>query len=384
MNETRQLLSHLWNHGPLSRWELHERTGWTPNAVGAASGRLIEEGILRECPSRVSGRGRPRIPLEIDPEMRHVIGLSIAVDQIRACRFNLRGRLLGEVSAKPVRNAEEIPAAADEMVAGLLNEQTLAVGVSASCFVEPDSKRLLLNSVAAKSRKISLQRLYARAGGVPVVLENDMHALAARWSLARRAPSAEDVLLVYFRDGSLGAAMLIDGKPNRGCAISANELGHMRLAVETDRCFCGQTGCLERVVSSDFLRRAGAPTNAVLREEVERFDGSSKAMNALISYLAMGLANAVNFMRPHRLLLVSEAMRCGKFAQTLRRRTRDMMLPELRGLVRLDAWDQPATELAETAGYLALAKFYSEGWSQEQARFAPRGRRARRGCHEKR
>ena len=82
----------------------------------------------------------------------------------------------------------------------------------------------------------------------------------------------------------------------------------------------------------------------------------------MLKYIAMGIANAINFVRPDRLVLVSPLMRYAPFADALQRAIRSLVLIELADRVRIDLWDQPAARSAETAGWLALASLYCEGW----------------------
>src|SRR5215211_402888 len=91
----REILRLLWGGGRMSRWELHRRTGVNPNAVGVDVAALLGQGIIRECQSEVAGPGRPRIPLEIDPSVRHVVGVAISPKKVEAGRLSLRGNLLG-------------------------------------------------------------------------------------------------------------------------------------------------------------------------------------------------------------------------------------------------------------------------------------------------
>ena len=117
-----------------------------------------------------------------------------------------------------------------------------------------------------------------------MILENNMHALAAWWSLIHQADIDEDVLLVSIGDGQMGAALLIEGKPNRGCAIGANELGHMRFFVDTEICYCGHPGCLERVCSTEFLRRRGVSSGTLFEHALEMTRGNSMALMHLANY----------------------------------------------------------------------------------------------------
>ena len=59
--------------------------------------------------------------------------------------------------------------------------------------------------------------------------------------------------------------------------IAGNELGHTRFFVDTEKCYCGHPGCLERIFSTDFLQRQGAPADVPLADQIARFDGSGMA-----------------------------------------------------------------------------------------------------------
>jgi hypothetical protein len=84
----------LWTEGRLSRSELHERTGMTPNGVGTLAEGLLRDGLLRECPAQAVGAGRPRVPLEVDPARRHVIGFALETRPTQQIRVGLGGGLL--------------------------------------------------------------------------------------------------------------------------------------------------------------------------------------------------------------------------------------------------------------------------------------------------
>jgi predicted NBD/HSP70 family sugar kinase len=373
----REILRLLWSAGRLSRWELHRRMGVNPNAVGVDAAGLLNAGIIRECQSEVAGPGRPRIPLEIDPTVRHVVGLAISPGRVEAGRLSLRGTLLGRPIARAVTEPAKTVPVAQALLRETLSDQTLGVGLCVTGFVDPVERTILNSSSLVGQGAVSLAPLYETIGNRPLILENNMHALAAWWLLIHQAEANEDVLLVSIRDGQLGAALLIDGRPNRGCAIGANELGHVRFFTDTDVCYCGHPGCLERIVSTEFLRRRGV-TNGTLFEHAARFsgetvnDGKTKgngataenAVGEVLDYLSAGLANAVNFIRPNRLVLASELTRYPVFNGALLRSIRSRLLGRLLERVRIDLWDQVDGHSAETAGWLALASLYREGWDR--------------------
>lgn len=358
----RELLRLIWRENRLSRWELHERTGVNPNAIGNEAGYLLQLGILREGAPESVGQGRPRTPLEIDTATRHVLGLSLSPGQVEIARLNLRGQLLGKSTAQSAETPADAIQVAQRFIKKEIKEQTLAVGISSPGFLDADQKAILFSSITRAPAPLQLEGLFQAAGGKPIVFENDMHALAVRWLLTHLAEEREDVLLVYIGDGQLGAAMLIEGRPNRGCLIGANELGHTRFPIETDPCYCGQKGCLERIVSTAFLKTLDPHLQGTIFERAAHFHEGDEALKQLSGHLAMGLSNAVNFMRPNRLVIVSELTRYSAFCDHLLRTIREKFLFELVNHVRVDLWDQPGAVSAESAGWLALAGLYQEGW----------------------
>ena len=370
----REILRLLWRGGRMSRWELHRQTGVNPNAVGVDVAGLLKQGIIRECPSAVAGPGRPRIPLEIDPAVRHVVGLAFSPGRVEAGRLSLRGQLLGRPLVRTTTSPAKSISAAQALLRETVNDQTLGIGVSVTGFVDPTERATLLSSSFAGPTGASLEPLYEIAGDLPLILENNMHAMAAWWLLIHQAEADDDVLLVSINDGQLGAALLIEGRPNRGCVTGANELGHTRFFVDTDVCYCGHPGCLERIVSTEYLRRRGIASGTLFEhashtgvEGPGAANGDAaaqKVVDEVLDYLSAGVANTVNFIRPNRLVLASELTRYPGFIDALLRSIRPRLLRELVKRVRIDVWDQVNSHSSETAGWLALASLYREGWNR--------------------
>jgi predicted NBD/HSP70 family sugar kinase len=364
-DEQRSVLHELWRSGAQSRWGLHELTGVAPNRVGAAATGLLEAGFVRECPAEPSGGGRPRVPLEIDPAQRHVIGLTIWPGAVSAARLNLQGSLIGKPVGRFVRGGTgRLVSAAAAMLERVRTDKSVGVGVSMPGFYDAATRRALAGMMARDDRPVSLAPLFEGAGSLSPIVANDMHALGARWLLTHRGDAAHDVLLVNIGDGEMGAAVLSGGRPSRGCVSSANELGHMRYLADTPRCYCGQTGCLERIFSSEYLgvlEDADMSAKALMRRAASYRQGD-EALETLFGYLANGIVNVVNFIRPHRLVIVSELTRYPDVCNLLTRSIRSRLLRELIDRVRFDLWDQPVGNPAETAGWLALADLYYDGW----------------------
>ena len=359
----RSVFHRLWASGPVNRLELAREIGLTPNAAGNLVNAMIRRGLLRDGTPAQKGRGRPTIPVEIDATRRQVLGLSLSQGRVQTASLNLRGQVLEPPEVKGALEPKTLIRTAQRMLAKALGAEHLAVGLSVTGFADPQHRRLLLSSALAGLPEGDLSPLFAAAGKTPVLLQNDMHALAARWLLTQPADPHEDLLLVLLADGQVGATMLIGGTPNAGCVLGGSELGHMRFPVATDRCYCGQTGCLERIFCSEF-GRARLGFVGELSANLEAYEGRKGPVAELIALVAAGLANVSNFVRPHRLVIVSPYTRHAVFANDLLKRTRELLLGVLAERVRIDLWEQPAASPAETAGFLPLAAMCLDGWAQ--------------------
>jgi len=353
-----RILQLLRYEGRLSRRQLHQRLNLRPNTVGKHVAELLEAGFVQEEAAEAQGPGRPRVPVSVDPNRLNVVGVAIRPGMVDACRLNLLGRPLGRPESEAVGQVGQTIATLGQLLGRLVNDQTCVVGLSTTGFVDPAERRILLSSALPGQQAVSLDPVLELLGERPVVIDNDMRALAARWMYEHHQESEEDVLLVYLDDGALGSALLVRGRPNRGCLIGGNELGHTRFPVDTEDCYCGHQGCLERICSTAFLHGKGSGP-ATLLEQAMHYDGTQPIVDEMLDLLATGIANQVNFIRPHHVVLVSQYTRYPAFSESLTRRIRARVLLELAGRVQFSYWDQPVGGAGETAGWLGLATIYS-------------------------
>lgn len=352
----------------MSRQELCRALKGRPNTIGDLVAGMIRQRVLREgTPRPRVGRGRLHVPVEIDPAGVGVVGLALRPSEISICRLNLLGEVIGEPETES--NRRDPVTAAGRMLHGFRRPSDLAVGLSTTGFVDPQSRAILGgSSLAGRSGPVhthatSLTPVYQSAGRTRITVDNDMHALAACWAMTCDQDPSEDLLLVQLEDGAIGAAMFVEGRPNRGCVISANELGHMRLAVQTPRCYCGQRGCIERIFSTGYLRSCSKQGGS-LGSRLNRYASGDRVVHRITGHLAEALANACNFVRPHRLVLTGSVTDTERFTDSLIEQTRRRLLPVLSERITVEHWRDRPTTGAQVAGWLALASVFNKQWQQ--------------------
>lgn len=80
----------------ISRLELAERTGLTPQAVSKITARLRADGLAAEAGQLASTGGKPRTVLRLVPEAGHAVGLHLDRDELTAVLCDLAGAVVAE------------------------------------------------------------------------------------------------------------------------------------------------------------------------------------------------------------------------------------------------------------------------------------------------
>ena len=80
--------------GGISRLELAERTGLTPQAVSKITARLRDEGLVAEAGRRASTGGKPRTVLRLVPSAGQAVGLHLDRDELTVVLVDLSGAVV--------------------------------------------------------------------------------------------------------------------------------------------------------------------------------------------------------------------------------------------------------------------------------------------------
>ncbi len=356
----RAILRALWFNGQLSRSELHDLTGMTPNAVGNEISQLQRLGLVKELEPKPSTGGRPQIPLILDPSSRRILGISIEPGQVEIAELGLNGELTLAPISKAVQQESRLLPAATRLAKAYCARRTFMAAASITGLIDHATGSILLSSSAPHQSHLNTSVLLKGLDDVPLIIANDLHAAAGRWAVTHRSQIQQDTLLIAFDDGRMGAVMVINGRPNHGCIMGANELGHTRFPVNTPLCFCGQTGCMERIFSSAFL--GPAITSAEFSRRVETADVHDNKFTEMLNLLVMAFSNTVNFVRPSRLVLASRFMAGEAFADRLTGGIRAALLPHFSERVTIDAWNIKVSGSAESAAWFGLATLLFDSW----------------------
>ncbi|MFE1318410.1 ROK family protein [Kitasatospora phosalacinea] len=156
--------------------------------------------------------------------------------------------------------------------------------------------------------------------GVPVAVDNDVHAHALGEAWTGAARGARCVLLVAVGTG-VGGSLLIDGRVHHGARQVAGHLGHLAVPDATGLpCTCGGTGHVEAVAAGPALhtayRRAGGTPDAPDLRAVAALaaQGDPLAADVLATgarALGRALGGLANVLDPDLLLIGGGVAHCG-------------------------------------------------------------------------
>ncbi|MET8328716.1 ROK family transcriptional regulator [Streptomyces sp. NPDC005181] len=277
----------------ISRLELAERTGLTPQAVSKITARLRAEGLATEAGHRASTGGKPRTVLRLVPDAWHAVGLHLDRDELTVVLVDLAGTVVasrrtpldfgapagevvavaaGEVGAVlggPVRAGAVAgspgsgpPGACPGTPAAVASDEAVPAGRPAPCGTAPEEgARTVLGIGVAVPGPLDhrggvlhrvtgfpqwdgypLQDALAASTGLPVVVDKDTNAAAL--GLALRADGPGDFAYLHLGTG-LGAGLFLGGALHRGVRTGAGEFGHQTVSLDGPPCSCGGRGCIE-------------------------------------------------------------------------------------------------------------------------------------------
>jgi len=254
----RTVISFLLRLGSASRADLAKAAGISQPTAGKIIAELLHLGILQEAGSAVEQEnngsvssprlGRPGQMLRLDCRKARFVAieLGVAATSISALpvAITLQDKWASSFSTpkSPEAWLKKLKSVAKEIGGqGLWGALVSVPGI-----VDENAGKVLFSPNLHWSEKASLPQLVGEALDVPVLLVQEIRALALGHLTAH--PGGEDFILVDFGEG-VGGAVVLEGKLYSHPMPLSGELGHTPVVGNSRRCGCGAVGCLETLVS---------------------------------------------------------------------------------------------------------------------------------------
>ncbi|MFC1993027.1 ROK family protein [Chloroflexota bacterium] len=319
-----------------------------------------------------------------------VLAVDLGGTRIRTALVSNKGRIMAKENHLTL--AEEGSQAvigrivsAIEHLLGLSNigsSQLHSICVAAAGAIDTDRGVITLSPNLPGWRDIPLKDIVQERCQVDTFLINDANAAALgehRFGVGKGTNN-----LVYITMGTgIGGGIIIDGNLYSGTCGSAGEIGHMTIDVNGPKCNCGNTGCLEALVSGtalsrEAIRRIRQGERSSLAEIVkgrieditaEAVEEAARSGDSLASdvifkaatYLGIGMVNLVNIFNPDMIVVGGGMANMG-----------DLLLEPARQVVKERAFQISAqavrilpSQLGDDAGLIGAAVFARQKKSPE-------------------
>ncbi|MEV6033132.1 ROK family transcriptional regulator [Nonomuraea sp. NPDC052116] len=375
------ILALLGTVGPLSRSEIARRLDLSPATVTQLTRELMGHGMLEELDLKPSRGGRPAVRLGLVGSAGRALGVKVTAKHLVLVDVRLDGEVLGswerpfDPSAPDALDslAGAISAVVAESSADERTPPLLGIGVGVPGSVD-DQAAGTVNAPTLGWRAMAVGDWLRRRLELPVLVENDVNALAAAERLYGRGRTHRDFLVVTIGRG-VGAAIVADGRVYRGARGGAGEFGHLPVDPGGPVCGCGARGCLEAYVGAAGLLAAARAKNVHLdlpalgRAAAGGDAGAREVFAEAGAILGRATAGLINVVDPEVVVVLGE----GTADWPLWRASFDAALraqlyPGRRDIsVEVESWDD--TSWAQGAAALVLATpFDAAGAAGEQGR----------------
>ncbi|MES0197171.1 ROK family transcriptional regulator [Mesorhizobium sp. M0011] len=246
-------------HGPIARGEIARRVGLTVQTVSTIVRELEDQDYILSLREEPKGRGLPPATLRINPEGGYAVGIHITPLGISAALINLSGDVIESIyreapNATPDHAFELIGAMVVELTRLRAGGRVLGVGMALPGPFDVESMSFVGPTTMTGWKDVALRERLAASTGLPAFFETDMAAAAMGERLYGLGAQFSEYYYLYFGVG-LGGVMVHDGSALRGAWGNAGEIGHIPVIPGGEACPCGNSGCLERYLSLEALRR---------------------------------------------------------------------------------------------------------------------------------
>jgi glucokinase len=186
-----------------------------------------------------------------------VIGVDVGATKILVGAVTQAGEILGS-RRSPVNRENEsnvlqsIEAAIEAFIQNWRGSQPLGMGIGLVGQIDPKTGTWLEAMNLPIKSPVPLGRQFSDRFGIPVALDNDVHAGALaelRWGAGK-----ESTDFIYLNVGTgISAGLVFNGQLLRGTQNYAGEFGHMVVRPDGPLCPCGRRGCVEPIASGGGL-----------------------------------------------------------------------------------------------------------------------------------
>lgn len=290
----------------ISRVELAGSTGLSPQTISNVVRRLLDDGIVREDRTVVSGPGKPRTVLELEGNRLVSIGIHLDPSVLTFVVMNLRGEVIRErrIDVPNLEVASETIELMGQTVKELIAEvripkkHIVGVGIAVPGPVNIEEGMVLNPPLLDGWADVDIVTPLRKMLRLQVIIEKDTIASAIGELWQSKEEKSRDFLFIYCGHG-FGAGIVLDSNVHRGSSNNAGEIGHYSTGQKSLLCEeCGADDCLAAGTSYEYVAQQAMERGLELPYSDEMGpEQRSEGINHLISLAQTGNEIAVSLIQ---------------------------------------------------------------------------------------
>ena len=373
------ILGLLGTRGPTSRADVARALDVSPATVTQLTKDLIVRGLVAELNTAPSQGGRPGRLLGLVRSVGGVIGAKVTADHVAIVDVDLDGAVRATTSHPFDPDAPDALDALGHILRSAIAVHPghlLGIGVGIPGSVDSQASGVVQAPTLGWT-DARVGAVLRSALGVPVLVENDVNALAVAERLYGTGREHGSYLVITIGRG-VGCGIVVDGSVYRGASGGAGEIGHVPVTLGGPLCGCGLHGCLEAHVGQDALLRAAVergvlgPQGTATDLRLAADDGDAAAREIYReagATLGRALAGVVHTVDPEVIVLLGEGIDAWRHWEPgFEPSFRGHLMPTRRGIpFVVEPWDEDKWALGAAALVLATP-FDATGASGDQGR----------------
>lgn len=323
---TREVLSCIRHHEPISRTDVSKFTGISKSTVSRLIEDLLQLGLVMETGSLEATSKRKPQGICINPDAYYCIGINLTRHAMRIVITTLTMQALYQVKYSicdhntPDAFIHSISLALSQAIddSGIDKEKILGVGVGVPGIVDYQNGVIINFASASKLRQIPLKVELEARFPYTFYIDNESNSRALAEQQLGYAVGYSNSIFLSCWDG-LGSGIVSNGVIMRGAGNITGEIGHMVINPSGKRCFCGKNGCLEAYCTAETLVEAVdyslahgrssslSRENLTSRSILEAFEQGDplccEHVYQMANLLGLGISNLIQIVNPEIIIL---------------------------------------------------------------------------------
>lgn len=269
---------------------------------------------------------------------KYVFGVDVGGTTVKLGLFDIEGNLLDkwEIPTRKENGGELILVDTAESIKAKMSEKDMlkkdVVGVGLGAPGPIDGEGTVYGAVNLGWGTFSIRDTLAELLELPVKAGNDANVAALGEMWKGGGQGCKNLIAVTLGTG-VGGGIIVNGEILTGAVGAGGEIGHMHVEDnETERCGCGNTGCLEEYASATGIVRLAARAlhsceePSVLRDVPEEKLSAKKVFDAVKDgdglavkiaeqfgeYLGKGLGVVASIINPEIIVIGGGVSKAGK------------------------------------------------------------------------